>query len=209
MVPYQSDLQGSTGTAATMDAGTAADPITRWPLFAYLGGAMVCLLTSSVCHLILCHSERTAYVTLRLDYAGIAALIVTSFYPLAYYSFLCDPALRRLYMDGRAMALGTRASIAAPVASGCAIAARGGDSRGCLSLREADGSGLRRTIHVILIGGFGEWRRDISVGEVIWCGFSNVYDGALVEFWILMSGAFASRRDENIVPSFLIVISGQ
>lgn len=87
------------------DTGTA---VTRWPLFAYLGGAMVCLLTSSVCHLILCHSERTAYVTLRLDYAGIATLIVTSFYPLAYYSFLCDPALQRLYM-GSITALGAAA----------------------------------------------------------------------------------------------------
>lgn len=74
------------------------NPITRWPLFAYLGGAMACLLTSSVCHLFLCHSERAAYLTLRLDYAGIAALIVTSFYPVVYYSFLCHPALRTLYI---------------------------------------------------------------------------------------------------------------
>lgn len=108
-------IQSSTaGTAATVDAGTAADPITRWPLFAYLVGAMVCLLTSSVCHLILCHSERTAYVTLRLDYAGIAALIVTSFYPLAYYSFLCNPALQRLYM-GSITALGAAAVTASLV----------------------------------------------------------------------------------------------
>lgn len=82
------------------DAGrpASADPITRWPLFAYLCGAMVCLLMSSACHLVLCHSERTAYLTLRLDYAGIAALIVTSFYPVVYYSFLCHPGLQRLYM---------------------------------------------------------------------------------------------------------------
>jgi adiponectin receptor len=85
------------------DDGTTsltAEPVTRWPLFAYLSGAMVCLLTSSACHLIMCHSERAAYVTLRLDYAGIAALIAASFYPLAYYTFLCDPALQRLYMGG-------------------------------------------------------------------------------------------------------------
>ncbi|KAJ1256812.1 hypothetical protein BS78_K299300 [Paspalum vaginatum] len=98
-------IQANAGTA--MDA-IAGDPITRWPLFAYLAGAMLCLLTSSVCHLILCHSERTAYVTLRLDYAGIATLIVTSFYPLAYYSFLCHPALQRLYM-GSITALGAAA----------------------------------------------------------------------------------------------------
>ncbi|RLN30517.1 heptahelical transmembrane protein 4-like isoform X1 [Panicum miliaceum] len=99
--------QDTTGTATA--AGGAGDPVTRWPLFAYLGGAMLCLLTSSACHLILCHSERTAYVTLRLDYAGIAALIVTSFYPLAYYSFLCAPGLRRLYM-GSITALGAAAA---------------------------------------------------------------------------------------------------
>ncbi|RLM98906.1 heptahelical transmembrane protein 4-like isoform X1 [Panicum miliaceum] len=99
--------QDTTGTAT--DALAAAEPVTRWPLFAYLGGAMLCLLTSSACHLILCHSERTAYVTLRLDYAGIASLIVTSFYPLAYYSFLCAPALRRLYM-GSITALGAAAA---------------------------------------------------------------------------------------------------
>ncbi|XP_062203556.1 heptahelical transmembrane protein 4-like [Phragmites australis] len=107
---------------ALLDAGTdlvaaisgTADPVTRWPLFAYLGGAMLCLLTSSVCHLILCHSERTAYVTLRLDYAGIAALIVTSFYPLAYYTFLCDPALQRLYL-GSITALGAAAVTASLV----------------------------------------------------------------------------------------------
>ncbi|GJM95572.1 hypothetical protein PR202_ga12330 [Eleusine coracana subsp. coracana] len=77
---------------------TAVDPVTRWPLFAYLAGAMVCLLTSSACHLLLCHSEHAAYLTLRLDYAGIAALIAASFYPLSYYTFLCHPSTQRLYM---------------------------------------------------------------------------------------------------------------
>nr|TKW29029.1 hypothetical protein SEVIR_3G368600v2 [Setaria viridis] len=101
-------LQDTNGTA-TDALVVAGEPVTRWPLFAYLAGAMVCLLTSSACHLILCHSERTAYVTLRLDYAGIAALIVTSFYPLAYYSFLCAPSLQRLYM-GSITALGAAAA---------------------------------------------------------------------------------------------------
>ncbi|KAM0854021.1 hypothetical protein ACQ4PT_050691 [Festuca glaucescens] len=91
-------IQEDAGRAPRAADTASADPITRWPLFAYLCGAMVCLLTSSACHLVLCHSERTAYVTLRLDYAGIAALIVTSFYPVVYYSFLCHPGLQRLYM---------------------------------------------------------------------------------------------------------------
>ncbi|XP_015698312.2 heptahelical transmembrane protein 4-like isoform X2 [Oryza brachyantha] len=88
---------------AMQDAGEVAaaaavsEPITRWPVFAYLGGAMACLLASTACHLLLCHSERANYVTLRLDYAGIAALIVASFLPIVHYSFLCDAWLRRLY----------------------------------------------------------------------------------------------------------------
>ncbi|XP_031272928.1 heptahelical transmembrane protein 4-like isoform X1 [Pistacia vera] len=73
-------------------------PITRWPFFAFMGGAMFCLLSSSTCHLLSCHSERLSYIMLRLDYAGIAALISTSFYPPVYYSFMCNPFFCNLYM---------------------------------------------------------------------------------------------------------------
>ncbi|XP_040989651.1 heptahelical transmembrane protein 4-like isoform X2 [Juglans microcarpa x Juglans regia] len=73
-------------------------PITRWPFFAFLGGAMFCLLASSTCHLISCTSERLSYIMLRLDYAGITALISTSFYPPVYYSFMCNPFFCNLYI---------------------------------------------------------------------------------------------------------------
>lgn len=61
-------------------------------------GAMFCLLTSSACHLLSCHSKLYSYVMLRLDYTGISVLIVTSFYPLVYYSFMCQPVLCNLYI---------------------------------------------------------------------------------------------------------------
>jgi len=35
---------------------------------------------------------------LRLDYTGISVLIVTSVYPLVYYSFMCHPFIRNLYI---------------------------------------------------------------------------------------------------------------
>lgn len=73
-------------------------PITRWPFFAFMGGAMFCLLASSTCHLLSCHSERMSYIVHRIDYAGIAALIATSFYPLVYYSFMCDRFFCNLYL---------------------------------------------------------------------------------------------------------------
>ncbi|CAM8943009.1 unnamed protein product [Rhodiola kirilowii] len=74
-------------------------PITRWPFFAFLGGAMFCLLASSTCHLLSCHSKRVSYYMLRLDYAGIAALISTSFYPPVYYSFMCTPFICNFYLS--------------------------------------------------------------------------------------------------------------
>ncbi|XP_009797604.1 heptahelical transmembrane protein 4-like [Nicotiana sylvestris] len=83
---------------ANMIAPLLVTPITRWPFFAFLGGAMFCLLASSTCHLLSCHSERLSYIMLRLDYAGIAALISTSFYPPVYYSFMCYPFFLNLYL---------------------------------------------------------------------------------------------------------------
>ncbi|KAH9625144.1 hypothetical protein KSS87_022405 [Heliosperma pusillum] len=75
------------------------NPITRWPFYAFLGGAMFCLLASSTCHLLSCHSQRLSYIMLRLDYAGISALIATSFYPPVYYSFMCNPFFCNLYLS--------------------------------------------------------------------------------------------------------------
>lgn len=83
---------------ANMIAPLVLTPITRWPFFAFLGGAMFCLLASSTCHLFCCHSERLSYIMLRIDYAGIAALIATSFYPVVYYSFMCNPFFCNLYL---------------------------------------------------------------------------------------------------------------
>lgn len=83
---------------ANIIAPVLVRPITRWPFFAFLGGAMFCLLSSSTCHLLSCHSERLSYFLLRLDYVGIAALISTSFFPPVYYSFMCSPFFCNLYL---------------------------------------------------------------------------------------------------------------
>ncbi|KAH0463958.1 hypothetical protein IEQ34_006744 [Dendrobium chrysotoxum] len=72
--------------------------IPHWPFYLYLVGAMFCLLMSSACHLLSCHCYRTSYVMLRLDFAGISGLIVSSFYPLVYYTFTCNPFFRDLYL---------------------------------------------------------------------------------------------------------------
>lgn len=91
-------LQTMKQDVANMIAPYLQRPITRWPFFVFLGGAMFCLLVSSSCHLLSCHSELLSYIMLRFDYAGIAALIATSFYPPVYYTFICMPFLRNMYL---------------------------------------------------------------------------------------------------------------
>eukprot|EP00958_Prasinococcus_capsulatus_P018709 scaffold2213_cov444-Prasinococcus_capsulatus_cf.AAC.16 len=42
--------------------------VPRWPLFVYLCGAMFCLLTSAVCHLLCCKSEEVSRMLWMYDY---------------------------------------------------------------------------------------------------------------------------------------------
>ncbi|GAQ89129.1 hypothetical protein KFL_004890120 [Klebsormidium nitens] len=74
--------------------------VTRWPFFVFLAGAMTCLLSSATCHLLACHSHRTSAIIWRFDYCGIAVMVATSFFPPVYYSFLCDPLWRYMYLIG-------------------------------------------------------------------------------------------------------------
>jgi adiponectin receptor len=73
-------------------------PITRWPFFVFLGGAMFCMLASTTCHLLGCRCAKTFYTLMRIDYTGIAALTVASFYPPVYYGFMCNPSLCKMYL---------------------------------------------------------------------------------------------------------------
>ncbi|CAI5508931.1 unnamed protein product [Closterium sp. Naga37s-1] len=72
--------------------------IAMWPFFVFLTGAMICLLSSSTCHLLGCHSKKVSQIIWRFDYAGIAILICASFYPPVYYGFLCQPYTRLIYL---------------------------------------------------------------------------------------------------------------
>ncbi|OUZ99837.1 Hly-III-related [Macleaya cordata] len=75
-------------------------PVTQWPFFVFLAGAMFCLLTSSTCHLFCCHSHRLNLLFLRLDYVGIVVMIITSFFPPIYYIFQCEPHWQMIYLAG-------------------------------------------------------------------------------------------------------------
>ena len=89
--------------ATTLDPKQNAWPANRWPLYVFTAGAMICLLTSSVCHIFGCCAAHITSVMWRFDYAGIAVLIVASFFPPVYYGFLCQPVLRLVYLTTTAL----------------------------------------------------------------------------------------------------------
>lgn len=70
----------------------------RWPMYVFLVGAIVCLSFSAVCHTLACVGARVSSIVWRVDYVGIAALIVASFYPVVFYSFYCVPRARDAYL---------------------------------------------------------------------------------------------------------------
>lgn len=72
--------------------------IPRWPWFVFLSGAMMCLVCSSLSHLLACHSKRFNLFFWRLDYAGISLMIVCSFFAPIYYAFYCNPYPRFFYL---------------------------------------------------------------------------------------------------------------
>ncbi|PKU86597.1 heptahelical transmembrane protein 4-like [Dendrobium catenatum] len=88
----------TTEPTASSSSQLIGSELPRWPFYLYLAGAMFCLLMSSACHLLSCHCSKTSYIMLRLDFAGISGLIVSSFYPLVYYTFTCNPFFRDLYL---------------------------------------------------------------------------------------------------------------
>ncbi|XP_072423783.1 adiponectin receptor protein 1-like [Chiloscyllium punctatum] len=61
-------------------------------------GAVLCLFFSWIFHTVYCHSEKVSRTFSKLDYSGIALLIMGSFVPWLYYSFYCSPQPRLIYL---------------------------------------------------------------------------------------------------------------
>jgi adiponectin receptor len=76
------------------------DVAPRWPVYVFLSAATVCLGMSNVCHTLTNVTERVSAILWRLDYVGIAWLIVASFFPIVYYPFMCMPTWRWIYLTG-------------------------------------------------------------------------------------------------------------
>ena len=75
-------------------------PVARWPMYLFLAGAVLCLSLSAVCHTYCCVGKVESEQMWRLDYFGIAVLIVSSFYPIVHYQYYCLPGFRFFYLTG-------------------------------------------------------------------------------------------------------------
>ncbi|XP_057767183.1 heptahelical transmembrane protein 2-like [Salvia miltiorrhiza] len=76
-----------------------SESVPVWPWLVFLGGAMTCLIFSTVSHLFACHSRRFYFFFWRLDYVGISLMIVCSFFAPIYYAFSDQPLWRLLYLS--------------------------------------------------------------------------------------------------------------
>ncbi|CAG2068020.1 unnamed protein product, partial [Timema podura] len=66
---------------------------------AFFVGAIVCLGMSSAFHTVHCHSECVGKLFSKLDYCGIAMLIMGSFVPWLYYGFYCHFQPKLIYLS--------------------------------------------------------------------------------------------------------------
>ncbi|CAF3374376.1 unnamed protein product [Rotaria sp. Silwood1] len=65
---------------------------------AFFLGAIMCLLCSTLYHTLYCHSPEISKFFSKLDYCGIAFLIIGSIIPLLYYQFYCEFGIKVAYL---------------------------------------------------------------------------------------------------------------
>ncbi|WVZ79153.1 hypothetical protein U9M48_026764 [Paspalum notatum var. saurae] len=98
-----SSLAGSKNLSALLGIGGHGHghghAVARWPRTVFLAGAMTCLAVSAAAHLLACHSRRFSRLFWQLDYAGIAVMIVASFFPPVYYAFLGRALTQLVYLS--------------------------------------------------------------------------------------------------------------
>ncbi|EEC08571.1 adiponectin receptor, putative, partial [Ixodes scapularis] len=64
----------------------------------FFAGAIMCMGMSFTFHTVSCHSEKVGKLFSKLDYCGIALLIIGSFVPWLYYGFYCDYQPKLVYL---------------------------------------------------------------------------------------------------------------
>lgn len=161
----------------------AADLIVDYPrgveenivFTAFFVGAICCLGFSWLFHTCSCHSKKTSSFLSKLDYAGIAFMIMGSFTPCVYYSFYCLFYHKVIYLTC-ILILGTSCIIIAlwdKFATPAFRAVRAGVflALGC--------SGIIPIIHMMFIHGMERGSEQGAVGWLIVMGLSYIIGAIL------------------------------
>lgn len=156
-----------------------------WPWFVFLGGAMGCLICSSLSHLFACHSKRFSLFFWRLDYAGISLMIICSFFAPIYYTFFCNPFARFFYLTSISV-LGVTAitTLLAPVFS----ASHFRPFRALVFLTMGF-SGVVPVVHAIVLH-WGSNHIFVALG----------YEFVMAVFYAVGAGFYVSRVPERLKP---------
>jgi len=160
---------------------------TRWPFYVFLGGSMFCLLSSTICHLFCCHSHHLSILLLRMDYVGIATMIITSFFPPIYYIFQCEPHWQFIYLGGvTALGMFTIVTLLSPSLS----------------------TGKFRSFRAFLFSSMALFGL-IPAAHAIFVNWSNpkrdtilAYESAMAIFYLTGTGFYVSRFPERLKPGW-------
>lgn len=185
-------MQANPGLAEAF-AGAGVGPTTRWPFFVFLAGAMFCLLSSCACHLLSCHSHRLNLFLIRLDYTGIAVMIVVSFFPPIYYIFQCEPRWQLAYLSAISVAgAGTVYALMSPRLSAAKYRAH----RALLFVGMGL-SGVVPAVHAAAVN-WHEPRRNLTLA----------YEGAMAASYLIGTAFYLTRVPERWRPG-MFDLAGQ
>uniref|UniRef100_A0A672NJ53 Adiponectin receptor 2 n=1 Tax=Sinocyclocheilus grahami TaxID=75366 RepID=A0A672NJ53_SINGR len=151
---------------------------------AFFLGAILCLSFSWLFHTVYCHSEGVSRVFSKLDYSGIAFLIMGSFVPWLYYSFYCSPQPCFIYLIVVCI-LG----IAAITVSQCDFFATP-QYRGVRAVMGHKSLGVIPTLHFMITEGF---LRATTMGQMGWLFLMAV-------LYITGACLYAARIPERFFP---------
>ncbi|XP_021809072.1 heptahelical transmembrane protein 1 [Prunus avium] len=168
-------------------AGHEMGGVAYWPFYVFLGGSLFCLLSSSICHLFSCHSHPLNLLLLRIDYAGITMMIITSFFPPIYYIFQCDPRWQFIYLGGiTIMGVFTIITLLSPKLSS-------GKFRTFRALLFASMGlfGIVPAVHASIVN-WGNPRRNATL----------VYEAAMAFFYLTGTGFYITRIPERWRPGW-------
>uniref|UniRef100_A0A8D2KHG4 Adiponectin receptor 2 n=1 Tax=Urocitellus parryii TaxID=9999 RepID=A0A8D2KHG4_UROPR len=149
-------------------------------------GAILCLSFSWLFHTVYCHSEGVSRLFSKLDYSGIALLIMGSFVPWLYYSFYCNPQPCFIYLIVICV-LGIAAIIVSQWDMFATPQYRGVRAGVFLGLGL---SGIIPTLHYVISEGF---LRAATIGQIGWLML-------MASLYITGAALYAARIPERFFP---------